>query len=184
MTLARDDLLLDAIKESLSLYQRSLVWATTAALSGLLLTQRLGGVSTDKVELLNGSVSVSVAWYLAQLLYLIFGALAFSAIRRYHGALKLLNPAPDILEAIRLFPSLATQPGRFFRLGSVILPLGATCASWTIEIVREVRGGVTMMDAHWYLGGIVTTAILIWPYLGILRTLRELRLWMPNQQGK
>jgi hypothetical protein len=137
MAISKDAILLDNIKEALALYQRSLVWATTAALSGLLLAIRLREPTPDPVPVLSGTLSAPVAWAIAQALYLVFGALAFSAIRRYQLALTALNPSEEILQAIRLYPSLATLPGRFFRLGSVFVPPLATGASWTIELLRE-----------------------------------------------
>jgi hypothetical protein len=174
MTLSKDAILLDNIKEALALYQRSLVWATTAALSGLLLAIRLREPTPEPIPVLSGSLSAPVAWAVAQALYLVFGALAFSAIRRYQLALAALNPSEDIFEAISLYPSLATLPGHFFRLGSVFIPPLATAASWTIELLRE-HSTSPPSDRNWWIGMFVVASILVAPYFGILASLRELR---------
>jgi len=55
MALSRDDILLDNIKEALALYQRSLVWATTAALSGGLITLRLRDPNPEPIPILFGT---------------------------------------------------------------------------------------------------------------------------------
>ena len=185
MTISKDDILLDNIKEALALYQRSLVWATTAALSGLLIAIRLREPTPEPVPVLSGTLSAPVAWAIAQALYVVFGALAFSAIRRYLSALTALNPSEDILQAIRLYPSLATLPGRFFPLGSVLVPPAATAASWTIELLRE-HSRSPPSDRSWWVGMFFTALVLLAPYLGIGATLRELRQWspLPSRTGK
>ena len=178
MTISKDAILLDNIKEALALYQRSLVWATTAALSGLLIAIRLRGPAPEPIPVLSGTLSAPVAWAIAQALYLVFGALAFSAIRRYQDTLTALNPSKDILQAIRLYPSLATLPGSFFRLGSVLVPPLATGASWTIELLRE-HAGSPPPDGAWWVGMLATAALLLSPYIGILVSLRRLRQQPP-----
>lgn len=178
MTISKDAILLDNIKEALALYQRSLVWATTAALSGFLIAIRLREASPEPIPILSGTLSAPIAWTIAQALYVVFGALAYSAIRRYQSALTALNPSEDILQAIRLYPSLATLPGRFFRLGSVLVPPTATGASWTIELLRE-HSRSPSSEWSWWLGMLFTALILLAPYLGILVSLRELRKWSP-----
>jgi len=179
MTISKDAILLENIKEALALYQRSLVWATTAALSGLLIAIRLREPTPEPIPILSGTLSAPIAWAIAQALYLVFGALAYSAIRRYQSALTALNPAEDILNAIRLFPSLATLPGRFFRLGSVLVPPLATGASWTIELLREHSTSPSSDWSRW-VGMLVTACLLLAPYLGILASLREVRRWSPQ----
>jgi hypothetical protein len=177
VTITRDEILLDNIKEALALYQRSLVWATTAALSGLLIAIRLRGPTPEPVQILSSSLSAPVAWIIAQGLYVVFGGLAVSAIRRYELALAALNPSEEIYQAIRLYPSLATLPGRAFRLGSVWLPLAATVASWTIELLREGSTSTYSRDVYWWLGMLLVALILLTPYLSILGSLRKLRQW-------
>ena len=179
MTLSREEILLDNIKEALALYQRSLVWATTAALSGGLITLRLREPNPEPIPILFGALSAPVAWFLAQVIYLVFGALAYGALERYRRALDHLNPSKEIFDAIQLFPSLATLHGRFFRLGSVLLPLVVTYASWIVEIIRE---GPQPLNADVVFGGIFVAAILLAPYAAILSLLRSLRLARPKQQ--
>ena len=175
MSLSRDAILLDNIKEALALYQRSLVWGTTAALSGLLIAIRLfWGPTPDPIPVLSGTLSAPLAWIIALVLYLVFGALAFTAIRRYQVALAALNPSAEILEAIRLYPSLATLPGRFFRWGSVLVPSLAAVASWIIELLREHSTSSTRAIGF-VLIGLPVTILLLLPYLGILASLREVR---------
>jgi hypothetical protein len=179
MTLSREDILLDNIKEALSLYQKSLVWATTAALSGGLITLRLREPNPEPIPILFGALSAPVAWFLAQVVYVVFGALAFGALERYRRALQNLNPSPEIFDAIQLFPSLATLHGRFFRLGSVLLPLLVTFASWIVEMIRE---GPPPVTGPIVLGGTLIAAVLLAPYAAILSLLRSLRLSGPKQQ--
>ena len=176
MALSREDILLDSIKEALSLYQRSLIWAITAALSGALITFTLQNPDAPAVPVLSGTLSAPLAWGIAQVLYVVFGALAFSALRRYRLALESLAPAPAIRSAIQFYPSLATLPGRFFRLGSVLLPLLVTWSSWSVEIVRERHGGGFPREMSWWFGLLLVFAILLFPYAGILRELRDIRL--------
>jgi hypothetical protein len=178
MTLSREEILLDNIKEALSLYQKSLVWATTAALSGGLITLRLREPNPEPIPILFGALSAPVAWFLAQVIYVVFGALALGALQRYRRALADLKPTEEIFNAIQLFPSLATLEGRFFRLGSVLLPLMVTFASWIIEINRE---GPPPTTGPIVFGGVFTAAILLAPYAGILSLLRNLRLSRPKQ---
>jgi hypothetical protein len=184
MALSSDDILLDNIKEALALYQRSLVWATTAALSGGLITLALRDPNAPPVALLSGTLSAPVAWAIAQALYVVFGSLAYAALRRYQAALEALNPPEDILKAIRMFPSFATLPGSFFRLGFVWLPLIVTIASWAVELLREHRSAnATPLDMGWFFGlGIVAT-ILVAPYAAILVCLRDLRTWQPRAKA-
>jgi len=180
VSISRETILLDSIKEALALYQRSLVWATTSALSGLLIALGLQQSAADRIPILTGRLSAPTAWAIAQALYLVFGALAVSAIRRYHLALIALNPPSEILAAIRLYPSLATLPGRFFRLGSVLVPPLATIASWTLELVREHSRQAFSPDLSWWLGMVMLTILLLAPYSGILFSLREIRIWKPQ----
>jgi hypothetical protein len=144
-----------------------------------LITNRLQQNAADSVEVLHGTVSAPLAWFIAQVLYVVFGALALSGIRRYYQALVLLNPSTEILGAIRLFPSLATQPGRFFRLGSVFLPVAAAVASWIIELAREHQSGA-QLTVEWFMGLALVGAVILFPYAGILYTLRALRLLSPE----
>jgi hypothetical protein len=179
MTISRDAILLDNIKEALAMYQRSLVWAITAALSGLLVAWNLRNATPDPVHVLTGTLSLPSAWSIAQVLYLVFGALAYSAIRRYLLALTALNPTEEILQAIRLYPSLATLPGRFFRIGSVLVPPVATGTSWTIELLREHSASSPSLDMGGLFGLLWLSLILLAPYIAILTSLRALRLWTP-----
>jgi len=178
MSLSRDDILLDNIKEALALYQRSLVWATTAALSGGLITLRLRDKNPPAISILFGTLSAPVAWFLAQVVYVVFGALAFGALERYRRSLEELNPSPEIFDAIQLFPSLATLQGRFFRLGSVLLPLLVTYISWIVEMVSE---GSQPLDVYTVIGGLFVATILLTPYAAILLLLRTLRKWRPKK---
>ena len=176
MPVSREEILLDSIKAALSLYQQSLIWGITAALSGALIALTLREPSAPAVPVLAGALSAPVAWAIAQVLYVVFGALAFAALRRYRVALESLAPSAEIRSAIALYPSLATLPGRFFRLGSVLLPMIVTCTSWTIELVREHRGAGFPTEMSFWGGVVVIFPILLGPYGGILHELRDIRL--------
>ena len=173
MALSVEDILLDNIKEALTLYQSSLVWATTAALSGGLIVLGFRDPNPVTIEILSGKLSGPLAWFIAQVLYLVFGGLALASLRRYGASLKALNPSLEIFNAIQMFPSLATLPGSFFRIGSVLLPLVVTYVSWTIEMIREQRGKPYDLELIW--GALLLAVILLMPYAGILGMLKELR---------
>ena len=172
MPLFRDEILLDNIKASLSLYQLALIWASTAALSGLLIAVRLWSSTPGPVPILSGEISAINAWGVAQVLCLVFGGLALSAIRRYRTSLEELSPPFEIHKAILLYPSLATLPSSFFKIGSVLLPPIATTISWIVEFRREWQH-TPSQERQW--GWIIGAAFLILiPYIGILGTLRAL----------
>src|SRR5262245_65372340 len=130
------------------------MWASTAALSGALISLTLTDPKAPPVAVLTGVVSAPIAWAIAQALYIVFGALAYAALNRYKRALDALNPCEDIFKAIQLYPSLATLPGRFFRLGSVWMPMLVTLASWASELHRENHGW-NMPDGGSSLGPVV-----------------------------
>ena len=176
MAISREDILLDNIKEALALYQRSLIWGTTAALSGGLLTLRLRDPSAPPVPVLTGVLSASVAWVVAQGLYILFGALAYASLKRYVLALEALAPSEEVLQAIQLYPSLATFPGRVFRLGSVLLPLIVTLVAWGFELQRE-NGGWLLRDASDWIGLVLLVLLLVTPYALILNLLKTVRVW-------
>ncbi len=176
MAYSRDEILLDNIKAALALYQQSLMWATTAALSGALITWTLREPKAPQVTVLTTEVSALLAWAISQALYIVFGALAYSALNRYKRALDALNPSDEIFFAIQLFPSLATLPGRFFRLGSVWMPMLVTLVSWASELHRENQGWKVEAWIDW-LGLAVLAGVLVVPYVGILTLLKEIRVW-------
>jgi len=166
MSVARDDILLQNVYESLALYQRSLVWATTAALSGCLLVFKLRDSNPAPVEVLYASITAPTAWLVAQAVYLIFGFLAGAAIRQYRAALEALDPPDDVREAIGMYPSLATLPGGFFCYGSALLAPIATVVSWILEVRRE--GGIHEQP---FLAVPILAALLLGPYIDILTML-------------
>ena len=173
MSISRDQILVDNVKASLDLYQRSLTWGITASLSAMLIAWRLRQGVGPSVSLLTTQVSASTAILIALGLNILFGFLAHYALQRYLTAWDSLSPTfaedPKLLEAIMLNPSLATSPPGF-RIGSALVPPLATIAVWIIEIphLRQI-----MPDFDWFTYSFILL-VLISPYLAIVWAVRRL----------
>jgi hypothetical protein len=181
MTLRSEAILLDGMREALALYQRSLMWAITASLSSILLSPRFRAPSATTVEVLWGHLSLPVAWLLSVLLFFIFSALAVSAIRRARQILVRLAPEKPVLDAIMLFPSLATLSSGFFRIGSVVLPPLALLIGMWLELSWE-RARSDTDETFWlWFGVLVIVMLVLLPYSIILNAVwHPLRLAVPE----
>lgn len=83
MSLDRDAILLDNLRASLDLYQRSLVWAMTAAAAFFVLTLSLGDLIAFAIELQREAASSaprSAAWWLGLLMFVVLVAAPYAAI--------------------------------------------------------------------------------------------------------
>ena len=171
MSISRDPILLDNVKASLDLYQRSLMWGITASLSAVLIAWRLRQGVGQPVSLLTTQVSASTGIVIALGLNTLFGFLAFNALQRYLIALKSLSPTLDLklFEAIMLNPSLATSPPGF-RIGSALVPPLAAIVAWIIEIPRLRQ---ITPDFDWATWGF-TLLVFISPYIAVVWAVRRL----------
>jgi len=176
MSISRDQILLDNVKASLDLYQRSLTWGITASLSAALLALRLRSGTGPSVSLLTTQISAGPAMLIAIGLTLLFGAFAYFALRRYIEAMEGLSPNfsedATLLNAILLNPSLATS-NRFFSIGSALVPIFVTIFTWIIDIPRE-RQDTSGSD---WVGYFIWMLVFIAPYASIVLTLVRLPRW-------
>ena len=116
MALERDNILVDNLRESLNLYQRSLVWAMTAAAVFFIFSLSLDNKTMRSVSILYGEVSRPIAWMLAMGFSFVLGLLAGSALVNAKATLSRLSKLEgvhhDVLDDILLYPSLATNAYR------------------------------------------------------------------------
>lgn len=178
MALDRDTILADNLKESLNLYQRSIVWAMTAAATFFILTLTLGDPDQPAVRVLWGELSGPAAWFVALGLFLVLGIFATSALEtalKTYSQLRVahsISSQPedgDMLGALMLYPSLATNNSAVVRIGTVCFSPVIVPVAFTIQIPRETapRGG-------WWWLGVVVLALHMWaPYFSIMKRLRH-----------
>jgi len=96
MALERDAILIENLRESLSLYQRSLVWAMTAGAAFFILSFSLADPKMPSIPVLYGELSRPVAWYVAFGLFFVLGILAGSALQNVEVTLsKMKEPKID-----------------------------------------------------------------------------------------
>ena len=113
------DIMVENFRECLRSYQRSIVWTATASFVFFLFAFDLAEgrvVNTGWTE-----IPIWAAWGLALLAYAIFSWHAMTCLDRAAGALTYFLDRPRHLEALCKFPSLATHPNRFARLGLVVI---------------------------------------------------------------
>jgi hypothetical protein len=170
MALDRDAILVDNLRGALDLYQRSLVWSMTAAAAFFVLTLSLGDPKFPSVSVLYGQLSGPAAWFVALALFLVLGILATSALSNAEAILTRLSPEPELLEALLLYPSLATNPNGFVRIGSVMFPPIAVLLGFGLELRREWTG--EPHDAAWWFGLALFVVLIGAPYAAIAT-----RLW-------
>jgi intracellular septation protein A len=145
MPLERDKILVDNLLACLNLYQTSLVWALTAAVVFFLLTVRLRAPSQSTIPPFSTASNPTTAWLIALALCLVLGSLALTALHRAEAIFMKLSLSSELLEAILLYPSLATNQSRVARVGSVLLCPLAVAAG----IVMAIRHEFTREAWHW-----------------------------------
>ena len=141
MPLEREKILLDNLLACFNLYQNSIVWAMAASFAFFLLTLGLRDSSQTKVLLLYTEISHATAWFLALILFFVFGGFALTALHRAEAILTKLNPPTESREAILLYPSLATNQNILVRIGSVLLCPIAIATGIGIEVRRDFTRG-------------------------------------------
>lgn len=178
MALERNVILVDNLRESLNLYQRSLVWAMTAAASFFILSFSLNDPKTASIPVLYGELSRPVAWYVAFGLFFVLGILAGSAIQNAGAILSKMGAAEpkveqNVLEAALLYPSFATSSSDFIRTGTVLFSPLAVLIAFGLQLRREYMG-VTRFSAGAWITLIVFVVLIVIPYARILQ-----RVWKP-----
>ena len=177
MAIERDKILVDNLRESLNLYQRSLVWAMTAAAAFFIFSLSLGNPSMPSIPVLYGEVSRPVAWILALGLSFVLGILAASALGNANATLSRLSKLEginqDVLDDILFYPSLATNANSVVRFGAVLFSPAAVLIGFSLEISREWSGGAHR-NASWWVGLLIFVIIIAAPYVGIVIQVRQL----------
>jgi hypothetical protein len=140
MPLERDKILVDNLLACLNLYQTSLVWALTAAVVFYLLTLRLRAPSQSTIPPLSTASNPTTAWLIALALCLVLGSLALTALHRAEAIFMKLSLSRELLQAILLYPSLATNQSLVARVGSVLLCPLAVVAGIVMAIRHEFTG--------------------------------------------
>lgn len=182
MALERNTILADNLRESLNLYQRSLVWAMTASAAFFVLSVTLGDPVVPSVPVLYGKLSGPSAWFIALGLFFVLGILSGSALSNAELVLsELQRPTagspgpplePDVLNAILLYPSLATNANGWIRVGTVMFSPIIVLIAFGLELRRESAS--TSVDVFSWLRLIGLVALIAAPYLNTAR-----RLWRP-----
>ena len=166
MALDPDVILVENFRESLNLYQRSLVWAMTASAAFFVLTLSLGDPKLPSVSVLYGQLSGPAAWFVALGLFFVLGILAGSALRSAEASLAKLDVKSDVIAAVLLYPSLATNTNGFVRIGTVMFSPIAVLIAFGLELRRESAGALER-DVSWWLGLAMFVVLIAAPYLGI-----------------
>ena len=175
MALDHDVILVENFRESLDLYQRSLVWAMTASSAFFVLTLSLGDAQLPSISVLYGKLSGPAAWFVALGLFFVLGILAGSALQSAEAALARLKVELDMAAAILLYPSLATNSNGFVRVGTVLFSPIVVLIAFGLELWRESDGTVER-DVWWWFGLLLFVVLIAVPYVGIAS-----RVW--NQLG-
>ncbi len=170
MALDRDTILVDNLRGALDLYQRSLVWAMTAAAAFFVLTLSLGDPTFPTVSVLYGQLSGPAAWFIALALFLVLGVLAASALANAEAILTALEPEDELRRALLLYPSLATNPNGLVRIENVLSRPVAVLIGFGLELRRESTGEPRAVA--WWLGLALFVMLISAPYATIAT-----RLW-------
>ena len=183
MPLDRENILADNLKESFVLYQRSIVWAMTASATFFMITLTFGEETIPSVSVLYGKLSGPTAWYLALVLFFVLGILAGSALKNAEAVLLELEAGFEgseesqmddgALQALLFFPSLATNPNSFVRIGTALLSPIVILVGFGMQLLRELPTSQTR-DIWWWSGLVVFVLLVTAPYAGIVW-----RLWVP-----
>ena len=172
MALDHDVILVENFRESLDLYQRSLVWAMTASSAFFVLTLSLGDSRFPSVSVLYGQLSGPVAWFVALGLFFVLGILAGSALQSAEAALARLNVESKMAAAILLYPSLATNSNGFVRVGTVLFSPIVVLIAFGLELRREWDGTVAR-DVWWWFALLLFLVLVAAPYVGIVVRVRN-----------
>jgi hypothetical protein len=117
MAIDRDAVLVDNLRASLDLYQRSLVWAMTASAAFFVLTLGLGDPARPTISVLYGELSGLVAWLIALALFFVLGILAGWALRNAEAVLARMRLEPDRCHAARGGERAGESVGRILPSG-------------------------------------------------------------------
>jgi hypothetical protein len=183
MVLDHATVLAENLKKSFSLYERYIVWAMTASAAFFMITFTLDDEIIPTVSVLYGKLSGPAAWYIAKGLFLVLGILAASTLKNVEAVCLRFESLCDhstkthvdeeTLKALMLYPSLATNPNNFIRIGTALFSPIAILVGFGLQLYRELPKTSTK-DIHWWLG-LCLFILTIWaPYAVIV-----IRLWNP-----
>jgi hypothetical protein len=170
MKLDRDAVLLDNFRKSLDLYQTSLVWSMTASAVFFLLTVNLHNPHNEPIKVLYGELSSTAAWFVALGLFWILGILAATALGNTEAVLEKMEVEGEDRVVLQLYPSLATVPSRFIRIGAAIF---SPIAVWIAFFIERHREPPFNGSKEW-VGLIVFFLVTVGPY-GVI----AFRVWDP-----
>ncbi|WP_433971890.1 hypothetical protein [Tunturiibacter lichenicola] len=177
MTLEKDEILVENLRRSLDFYQQAIVWSMTAASVCLLLSLRLRNPNSPPIEVLYGVVNVSFGWAVAFAATFVFGIVAWSAIENVARILGRMSVEEDLREAVLMYPSFATNPNKWVRFGTALLPPFLGLVASGIELINEshLPGGQPLLHRSMgqWVGCIMWLLVLFGPYEGIIRGLRS-----------
>jgi len=180
MSLDRDTILVENFRQSLDLYQRSLVWAMTASAAFFILSLNLGDPQFSTVSVLYGRLSGPAAWFVSLALFFVLGILAGSALHSAKTVRARFAAPSDIVEAVLLYPSLATNAYGVVRVGTVLFSPVVVLIGIVIELRREWPGS-NGHDLSWWLTLAAYVILLVAPYGRIAFLLRH-PLGSPSSQ--
>ncbi|MCH8147523.1 MAG: hypothetical protein IH987_05940 [Planctomycetes bacterium] len=166
--------LVENFRECVRVYQRYTMLAIGAAFCLLLFSLRLKREASQneemRVEVLYGDVPTITAWFIALGFYFVLGIFAYYAVHRAKQIVQRLADNAEIIEALSMYPSLATEPNPLFRIGSVIISPCLVVASMLIELTRSYESKV-WTDYPW--GGFLIVAVIVLaPCISILIELK------------
>ena len=124
--------------------------------------------------MLYGRLSGPAVWFIALGLFFVLGMLADSALINAEAVLAKLGLEHDLLQAVLLYPSLATNPIDFVRIGTVAFSPLTVLAAFALELRRE--SGTFARGVEWWGGLLLFVGLVLLPYSDIAR-----RVW--RQRG-
>ena len=176
MPVEREAILIENIRGCLELYQRSIIWAMTAAAAFFLLSLRQFDSVQPTVPILYLELSSPAAYFVAFVLFILIGGFTLSAIRRAELNLSQLNLPLEMQEAVLLYPSLATSHNALFRVGTVLFSPVAVIAALGIEIYRTWEKLMAVKDimVRATIGWALLSLVILIIYGAIVQ-----RVWRP-----
>jgi hypothetical protein len=140
-----EDILADGLKEATREAHRHIVFGTSASLFLLLLAVQDwwgSGEKSIKVPFIDVSASRALAQAIAGVAYFISGYLAYLAVSRARRIMRRLDTAPDVREAVLMYPSITTVPFLFMVKGdlwqALLLIIFLANTPW-ILLIQQLR---------------------------------------------
>ena len=137
-----EDILADCLKEATKEAHRQIVFGTSTSLFLLLLVIQDwwgSGEKTIKVPFIDVSASRALVEAIAGSAYCISGYLAYLAISRARRIMRRLHAAPEVREAVLMYPSIPTIVLTGTRIAAIALPVLIFLAS-TVPFLFMIKG--------------------------------------------